>query len=74
MSGILRTVTLGDHRVSVKLEPIFWRALEKIAFHRETGVAAIINSIDDGKGNDNRASAIRCFCMTYFLNKLKDFE
>lgn len=54
-----RSLLLAGHATSVALEPEFWAALEAMASARGIGLAALIASIDDARGDRPLASACR---------------
>ncbi len=62
-------MTLAGHRTSVRLEPEFWAALERIAAARGATLPRLIADIDDARvaeGPEDRplASALRVFALT----------
>lgn len=60
-----RSVLLAGHATSIALEPEFWVVLEAMAAARECSVAALIVSIDRGRGERPLASACRVAALAY---------
>ena len=59
-----RSVTIAGHETSISLEPMFWRALERVAAEETLPVNALIARIDVERldapgGAPNLTSAIR---------------
>lgn len=54
-----RSLVLAGHSTSVALEPEFWAALEALARDRGVSLAALVASIDQGRGERPLASACR---------------
>jgi predicted DNA-binding ribbon-helix-helix protein len=64
-----RSLTLAGHRTSVSLEPAFWAALEEIAGNRRLSVSALIGQIDEARGTDNLASALRLAVLAWYRDR-----
>jgi len=58
-----RSVNLAGHATSLALEPEFWAALERAAIDDALSLAALIQSIDTGRGERPLASACRVFAL-----------
>lgn len=54
-----RSVLLSGHATSIALEPEFWAVLDAMAAARGSSLAALIVSIDRGRGGRPLASACR---------------
>ena len=54
-----RSVLLTGHATSIALEPEFWAVLDEMAKARGSSFAALIVSIDEGRGQRPLASACR---------------
>ena len=59
-----RSVTIAGHETSISLEPMFWKALERVAREEQLPVNALIARIDAERldapgGAPNLTSAIR---------------
>ena len=54
-----RSVLLSGHATSIALEPEFWSVLDAMAEARGVSLAALIVSIDRGRGERPLASACR---------------
>ena len=67
-----RSVTIAGHETSISLEPMFWRALEKVAAANALPLNALIAKIDverlDGPAVPNLTSAIRQWLWTHRLD------
>jgi len=57
------SVSLSGHQTSISLEPEFIDALRKISASHGRSVAAIINNIDQARGERNLSSAIRVWIL-----------
>ena len=60
-----RSVNLSGHATSLALEPEFWAALDLMARERGSSLAALIGSIDQGRGDRPLASACRVAALVY---------
>lgn len=60
-----RSVLLSGHATSIALEPEFWAVLDEMAVVRRSSLAALIVSIDRGRGERPLASACRVAALTY---------
>ena len=60
-----RSVLLTGHATSIALEPEFWAVLEAMAAARGCSLAALIVSIDKGRGARALASACRVAALGY---------
>ncbi len=60
-----RSVLLSGHATSIALEPEFWAVLDEMAEVRGSSLAALIVSIDRGRGERPLASACRVAALTY---------
>lgn len=65
-----RSIRIGGHSTSIRLENTFWTILEEIAVQERTSVAKFITGLYDevllhhGKVQ-NLASLLRCSCLLY---------
>jgi len=65
-----RSVRLGGHATSIRLEAAFWQILEEIAAAQDVSVGRLLTQLHDevlrfdGEVN-NFASLLRCACLTY---------
>ena len=68
MSLLKKSLTIGNHRTSISLEPEFWDALEQKANEQDVSLSKLVLKIDNEKPKDynNLASYIRI----WVLNKL----
>jgi predicted DNA-binding ribbon-helix-helix protein len=60
-----RSVLLSGHATSIALEPEFWSVLDEMAAARRLSLAALIVSIDRGRGGRPLASACRVAALQY---------
>ena len=65
-----RSVRLGGHVTSIRLEASFWRILEEIAATQEVSVGRLLTKLHDevlavDSGTANFASLLRCACLAY---------
>ncbi len=65
-----RSVRIGGHSTSIRLENVFWVILEEIAAKEGNSVAKFITTLHDEVLNHhgdvhNVASLLRCSCMLY---------
>ena len=65
-----RSVRLGGHSTSIRLEAAFWTILEEIAQRQDTSLAKFLTTLHDevlelhGEVS-NFASLLRCACLRY---------
>jgi predicted DNA-binding ribbon-helix-helix protein len=62
-ADLKRSLTIAGHRTSLSLEPEFWEALQQAAAARELSVAALVNEIDQSRGDRNLSSAVRVWLL-----------
>jgi predicted DNA-binding ribbon-helix-helix protein len=60
-----RSVLLTGHATSIALEPEFWAVLDAMAEKRGSSLAALIVSIDRGRGARPLASACRVAALKF---------
>ena len=60
-----RSVLLSGHATSIALEPEFWAMLDEMAAARGSSLAALIVSIDRGRGKRPLASACRVAALQH---------
>lgn len=63
---VKRSFTIRGHRTSISLEAPFWDALKDAASREGTSLAALIASIDEGRGKAGLSSAVRIWILRYF--------
>ena len=66
--GLQKSLTIGNHRTSISLEPEFWFALEILAKDQEISLSKLVLKIDNNKPKDytNLASFIRVWVLKNF--------
>ncbi|HET6972235.1 MAG TPA: ribbon-helix-helix domain-containing protein [Phenylobacterium sp.] len=62
-----RSLLLSGHATSIALEPEFWAVLDEMARARDVSLAALIVSIDRGRGERALASACRVAALAHAL-------
>lgn len=60
-----RSILLAGHATSIALEPEFWAVLDEMAVARGSSLAALILSIDRGRGARALASACRVAALAH---------
>ncbi len=60
-----RSLLLSGHATSIALEPEFWAVLDVMAAQRGSSLAALIISIDRGRGDRPLASACRVAALKH---------
>ena len=60
-----RSLLLSGHATSIALEPEFWAVLDAMAAQRGSSLAALIVSIDRGRGERPLASACRVAALAF---------
>jgi predicted DNA-binding ribbon-helix-helix protein len=65
-----RSVRLGGHVTSIRLEAMFWRVLEEIAARENSSVGRFLSKLHDEvlafeRNPQNFTSLLRCACLTY---------
>ena len=65
MSLLKKSITIGNHRTSISLEPEFWDALEIKASEQDVSLSKLVLKIDNEKPKDynNLASYIRVWIL-----------
>ncbi len=58
------SLTLRGHRTSVSLEPEFWAAFRALAARQGRGINDLAAEIDEARGDQGLASAIRVHVLT----------
>ncbi|WP_029005694.1 ribbon-helix-helix domain-containing protein [Azorhizobium doebereinerae] len=75
--SVTRSIRIGGHITSVRLENTFWRILDDIAASEGTSVAKFITTLHDEvllcHGEvQNLASLLRCSCLLYVSRKVNE--
>lgn len=60
-----RSVLLSGHATSIALEEEFWAVLDEMSAERGQSLAAVIVSIDRGRGDNALASACRLAALAW---------
>ena len=65
MSLLKKSITIGNHRTSISLEPEFWDALELKANEQDISLSKLVLKIDNEKPKDynNLASYLRVWVL-----------
>jgi predicted DNA-binding ribbon-helix-helix protein len=69
-----RSIRIGGHCTSIRLENVFWDILEEIAAREGSSVAKFVTTLHDEvllQHGDlhNVASLLRCSCLLYISNR-----
>ena len=56
---------IAGHRTSISLEQAFWAALKAAAAAEGRSVAALVEHIDEGRGEAGLSSAVRVWILDY---------
>lgn len=64
-----RSVSIGGHATSLRLEPEFWTALQTMADEEDISLARKLAQIDSSKYGRSLASACRVACFKWALQK-----
>jgi predicted DNA-binding ribbon-helix-helix protein len=64
-----RSFSLGGHRTSISIEAPFWEALQSIATHEDTSLAALVAIIDKSRGDAGLSSAVRVWILDYYRTR-----
>jgi predicted DNA-binding ribbon-helix-helix protein len=75
--GETRSVRIGGHVTSIRLERLFWKTLEELASSQQMSMAHFVSKLYDemleSQGDvKNLASLLRCCCLIYNENKGMD--
>lgn len=68
--GQTRSVRIGGHSTSIRLEAAFWTVLEEVAAHQGMSLGKFVTTLHDEVLNlhgevRNFASLLRCSCLIY---------
>ena len=66
-----RTIWIGSHRTSVRLEPTMWAALNDIAAERGKTVHDVVLEINRGRKGISLTAAIRVYIVEYYREALR---
>jgi predicted DNA-binding ribbon-helix-helix protein len=75
----IRSVLLGGHATSIRLEAMFWNILEKLAAEEGATLDRFLTKLHDeplrfhGEANDF-TSLLRCACLVYVESKKGIFD
>ena len=61
---VKRSIVIGGHKTSVRLEHAFWQAFKEIAILRNMSLSELAMTID-AQRNGNLSSAIRLFVLEF---------
>lgn len=62
----LRTVSLGTHRSSLRLERAVWAALDAACKRERMTVSEFVRQHGEGRSEGTRTSAVRCAVLDYW--------
>ena len=66
-----RSIWIGSHRTSVRLEPVMWAALNDIAVERGKTVHDVILEINRDRKGISLTAAIRVYIVEYYREALR---
>lgn len=66
MRPVKRSFSIKGHRTSISLETAFWEALKEAAAEDHQSLAALVASIDAGRGGANLSSAVRVWLLARY--------
>src|SRR5207248_11308850 len=66
-----RSIWIGSHRTSVRLEPAMWAALNDIATERGKTVHDVVLEVNRGRKGIGLTAAIRVFIVEYYREALR---
>lgn len=69
MRPVKRSFSIKGHRTSISLETAFWEALKEAAAEDRQSLAAVVASIDAGRGGANLSSAVRVWLLTRYRTR-----
>ena len=61
-----RNIWVGQHRTSMRLEPVYWQSLKEICHRESYTLADLVTKIDGDAGGVDRTAAVRAFVLDYF--------
>jgi predicted DNA-binding ribbon-helix-helix protein len=71
---IIRNVTVGGRRTSVRLESAMWDALFEICRREDTTVNALLTWVDRTRSESSLTSAIRSYTVLYYRDAAVNAE
>ncbi len=69
MRPVKRSFSIKGHRTSISLEAPFWEALKEAAAEDRLSLAALVASIDTGRGEANLSSAVRVWLLARYRTR-----
>ena len=66
---IKRSIVVGGHKTSVRLEEAFWSGMKDIAGERGHTLSDLVSEIDGNRQQGNLSSAIRLFVLEHFKDR-----
>lgn len=69
-----RSIRLGGHSTSIRMEGAFWNILEDLAREERMTLAQLINALNDevmmdARLPENFTSLLRCACLTHLARQ-----
>ena len=65
-SLVIHNVVVGDHRTSVRLEPVMWDALHDIARRLRVTMHDLVTDIDRARTASSLTAAIRVYIVDFY--------
>ena len=65
-SLVIHNIVVGNHRTSVRLEPVMWDALRDIAHRQRVTVHDLVTNIDRERTASSLTAAIRIYIVDFY--------
>lgn len=65
-SLVIHNIVVGNHRTSVRLEPVMWDALRDIAHRQQVTVHDLVTDIDRERTASSLTAAIRVYIVDFY--------
>lgn len=65
-SLVIRNIVVGNHRTSVRLEPVMWESLHEIARRQKITVNELVTLIDRDRTASTLTAAIRVYIVDFY--------
>lgn len=65
-SLVIHNIVVGNHRTSVRLEPVMWDALRDIALRQQFTVHDLVTEIDRERTASSLTAAIRIYIVDFY--------
>ena len=65
-SLVIHNIVVGNHRTSVRLEPVMWDALQEIAHQLRVSLHELVTHIDRERSASSLTAAIRVYIVDFY--------